>query len=42
MLAIISYHIFYFVDVLVFGEGLSGKAKYSFELVFCEPVNTEV
>ena len=26
----------------VFGEGLSGKATYSFDLVFCEPVNTEV
>ena len=26
----------------VFGEGLSGKATYFFELVFCEPVNTEV
>jgi very-long-chain (3R)-3-hydroxyacyl-CoA dehydratase len=25
----------------VFGEGLSGKATYSFELVFCEPVSTE-
>lgn len=27
---------------VVFGEGLSGKATYSFELVFCEPINTEV
>ena len=26
----------------VFGEGLSGKATYSFELVFCEPISTEV
>ena len=46
----LSVHIHAFVPPLystytsfaVFGEGLSGKATYSFELVFCEPISTEV
>ena len=36
------YTVSYLYTDTVFGEGLSGKATYSFQLVFCEPVNTEV
>ena len=32
----------YIFACAVFGEGLSGKATYAFQLVFCEPVSTEV
>ena len=39
---IIPYTFVFWLHLAVFGEGLSGKATYSFELVFCEPVSTEV